>query len=138
MKEKLAIATHEAEEIVVVIVEDTEEDEDEKLVDMVASHMGHEYNVYRLKKALYGLKQAPRAWNMRMDEYFQRNEFMKSPSKKNEDGDIMIVCLYVDYMIFTANNPRFSWSSKKQQTMALSKCEGNTYPLHHALAKQYG
>ncbi|KAE8657188.1 Detected protein of unknown function [Hibiscus syriacus] len=60
---------------------------------------GHEDKVYRLKKALYGLKQAPRAWNTRIDEYFQRNGFMKSPyehalyTKKSEDGDIMIVCL---------------------------------------------
>ncbi|KAE8666438.1 Phospholipase D delta [Hibiscus syriacus] len=51
----------------------------------------HEDKVYRLKKALYGLKQAPRAWNTRIDEYFQRNGFMKSPyehalyTKKNED-----------------------------------------------------
>ena len=35
------------------------------------------YKVYRLKKALYGLKQAPRAWNTRVDEYFQKNGFMK-------------------------------------------------------------
>ncbi|KAL4283880.1 hypothetical protein GQ457_16G026560 [Hibiscus cannabinus] len=72
---------------------------------------GHEDKVYRLKKALYGLKQAPRAWNARIDEYFQENGFIKSPyehtlySKKNEDGDIMIVCLYVDDMIFIGNNP---------------------------------
>ena len=40
---------------------------------------GEEDKVYWLKKALYGLKQAPRAWNTRVDEYFQKNGFVKSP-----------------------------------------------------------
>ena len=63
---------------------------------------GEEDKVYRLKKALYGLKQAPRAWNTRIYEYFQNNGFVKSLyehalyTKRNEDGDIMIVCLYMD------------------------------------------
>ncbi|KAE8679315.1 hypothetical protein F3Y22_tig00111402pilonHSYRG01195 [Hibiscus syriacus] len=83
---------------------------------------GHEDKVYRLNKALYGLKQAPRAWNTRIDEYFQRNGFMKSPyehalyTKKNEDGDIMIVCLYVDDMVFTGNNPGMFNDFKKAMT----------------------
>ncbi|KAK3024990.1 hypothetical protein RJ639_044367 [Escallonia herrerae] len=83
---------------------------------------GQEDKVYRLKKALYGLKQAPRAWNMRIDDYFQKNDFMKSPSehtlytKKNKEGDIMIVCLYMDDMIFTENNPGMFNNFKKAMT----------------------
>ncbi|PHT36714.1 hypothetical protein CQW23_24414 [Capsicum baccatum] len=83
---------------------------------------GHEDKVYRLKKALYGLKQAPRAWNTRIDEYFQKNGFVKSPyehalyTKKNKAGDIMIVCLYVDDMIFTGNNPGVFDDFKKAMT----------------------
>ncbi|KAK8571246.1 hypothetical protein V6N13_103375 [Hibiscus sabdariffa] len=83
---------------------------------------GHEDEVCRLKKALYGLKQAPRAWNTRIDEYFQKNGFIKSPyehtlyTKKNEDGDIMIVYLYVDDMIFTGNNPGMFHDFKKAMT----------------------
>ncbi|KAK4258396.1 hypothetical protein QN277_007851 [Acacia crassicarpa] len=83
---------------------------------------GEEEKVYRLKKALYGLKQAPRAWNTRIDEYFQKNGFVKSPyehalyTKRNEDGDIMIVCLYVDDMIFTGNNPGMFVEFKKAMT----------------------
>ncbi|GKC24660.1 retrovirus-related pol polyprotein from transposon TNT 1-94 [Tanacetum coccineum] len=42
-------------------------------------------HVYRLKKALYGLKQAPRAW-----------------------GDILLVQVYVDDIIFGSTNPDFS------------------------------
>nr|XP_017251133.1 PREDICTED: uncharacterized mitochondrial protein AtMg00810-like [Daucus carota subsp. sativus] len=83
---------------------------------------GQEDKVYRLKKALYGLKQAPRAWNTRVDEYFQKNGFVKSPyehalyTKTNSGGDIMIVCLYVDDMIFTGNNPGMFDDFKKVMT----------------------
>ncbi|KAH9681198.1 hypothetical protein KPL71_026879 [Citrus sinensis] len=71
---------------------------------------GHEDKVLRLKKALYGLKQAPRAWNSRIDKYFQENGFTKCPYEhalyvKENDGDILIVCLYVDNLIFTGSDP---------------------------------
>ncbi|KAM2949577.1 hypothetical protein FF1_036456 [Malus domestica] len=70
---------------------------------------GHEDKVLKLKKALYGLKQAPRAWNSRIDKYFQENNFTKCPHEhalyvKVKDGDILIVCLYVDDLIFTGSN----------------------------------
>nr|GFA92895.1 copia protein [Tanacetum cinerariifolium] len=45
----------------------------------------HPDKVYRLKKALYGLKQAPRAW-----------------------GDILLVQIYVDDIIFGSTNPNLS------------------------------
>ena len=83
---------------------------------------GQEDKVYRLKKALYGLKQAPRAWNTRIDEHFQKDGFVKSPyehalyTKRNQNGDIMIVCLYVDDMIFTGNNPGMFSEFKKVMT----------------------
>ncbi|KAE8673808.1 hypothetical protein F3Y22_tig00111772pilonHSYRG00252 [Hibiscus syriacus] len=71
---------------------------------------GHEDKVLKLKKTLYGLKQAPRAWNSRIDKYFQENGFNKCPYEhalyiKIKDGDILIVCLYVDDLIFTGSNP---------------------------------
>ncbi|KAH9735669.1 hypothetical protein KPL71_017818 [Citrus sinensis] len=70
---------------------------------------GHEDKVLRLKKTLYGLKQAPRAWNNRIDKYFQENGFNKCPYEyalyvKEKDGDILIVCLYVDDLIFTGSD----------------------------------
>ena len=71
----------------------------------------NEGKVYKLKKALYGLKQAPRAWNTRIDRYFQDNGFEKCPYehaiyvKKGADGSILFVCLYIDDLIFTGNNP---------------------------------
>lgn len=68
---------------------------------------GHEDKVYRLKKALYGLKQAHRAWYRRIDLDMISNGFSKSSNeptlytKINKEGHILIVCLYVDDLIFT-------------------------------------
>jgi len=73
---------------------------------------GHEDKVLKLNKVLYGLKQAPRAWYSRIDGYFLKNGFAKCPHeyaiyvKIKESGDTFIVCLYVDDLIFTGNNPK--------------------------------
>ena len=70
---------------------------------------GQEHKVYRLKKALYGLKQAPRAWYSRIDSYLIENGFHRSESEPNlytkvdEQGKMLIVCLYVDDLIFTGD-----------------------------------
>ncbi|KAH9751814.1 hypothetical protein KPL71_014449 [Citrus sinensis] len=70
----------------------------------------HEGKVLRLKKALYGLKQALKSWNSIMDKYFQENCFTKCPYEhalyvKENDGDILIVCLYMDDLIFIGSDP---------------------------------
>nr|GFB19169.1 hypothetical protein [Tanacetum cinerariifolium] len=57
----------------------------------------HPDKVYRLKKALYGLKQAPRAW-----------------------GDILLVQIYVDDIIFGFTNPNLS---KRFEKLMHSKFE---------------
>ncbi|KAL0398210.1 UNVERIFIED_CONTAM: Retrovirus-related Pol polyprotein from transposon RE1 [Sesamum radiatum] len=70
---------------------------------------GNEHKVYRLKKALYGLKQAPRAWYSRIEAYFLKVGFSKCPYehtlfvKIGKGGKMLIVCLYVDDLIFTGN-----------------------------------
>ena len=67
---------------------------------------GQEDKVYILKKALYGLNQAPRACYSRIDSYLTRNGFQRSESeptlyiKANQQGNMLIVFLYVDDMIF--------------------------------------
>ena len=71
---------------------------------------GKEDNILKLKKALYGLKQAPRAWSTRIDKYLQERNFVKCLNEhtlyiKIQNGDILIVCLYVDDLIFTDSNP---------------------------------
>ena len=71
---------------------------------------GSKHMVYKLKRALYGLKQAPRSWYNRIDTYFSKAGFHKSPYehtlyiKTGEKGNLLIVCLYVDDLIFTGND----------------------------------
>lgn len=71
---------------------------------------GCERQVYRLKKALYGLKQAPRAWYSRINAYFIKGGFIKCPyehtiyTKYGVNKKILIVCLYVDDLIYTSND----------------------------------
>jgi transposase InsO family protein len=68
-----------------------------------------EQKVYKLKKALYGLKQAPRAWYSRIDSYLIANGFSRSENeptlyvKTDPPGNILLVCIYVDDMIYTGN-----------------------------------
>lgn len=71
---------------------------------------GKENKVYKLRKALYGLKQAPRAWYSRIAAYFSRSGFHQCPYehtlfvKSGCTGELLIVCLYVDDLIFTGSS----------------------------------
>lgn len=71
---------------------------------------GDEHKVYKLKKALYGLKQVPLAWYSHIKSYFAKKGFKKCPYehslfiKVKEGGKILIICLYVDDLIFTGND----------------------------------
>jgi hypothetical protein len=62
-----------------------------------------------LKKALYGLKQTPRAWYNIIDTYLIKSGFSRSQNeptlytKTDQHGKILIVCLYVDDMVYTGN-----------------------------------
>ena len=66
--------------------------------------------MYKLTKALYGLKQAHRAWYSKIDRYFQQNGFKRSANeptlyvKKGGKNDFIIVCLYVDDIIYTSSS----------------------------------
>ena len=67
---------------------------------------GRESQVSRLKKALYGLKQAPMTWYGRIDSFLSSLGFTKSKSDSNlyykvEDGNLVILLLYVDDMFVT-------------------------------------
>ncbi|KAK3036207.1 hypothetical protein RJ639_030651 [Escallonia herrerae] len=81
---------------------------------------GHEIKVLRFNKALYELKQAPRAWNSHIDKYFQEKSVRKCTYehtlyiKMNGKGDILIVCLYVNDLIFTGNNVKMFDDFKKE------------------------
>ncbi|KAD4179777.1 hypothetical protein E3N88_28368 [Mikania micrantha] len=71
---------------------------------------GKEDKVYRLHKALYGLKQAPRAWYSRIDTYLTSNGYKRSwnePTmyvKQGMNSDFLVICLYVDDMIYTSSS----------------------------------
>ncbi|GKB42920.1 putative ribonuclease H-like domain-containing protein [Tanacetum coccineum] len=61
--------------------------------------------VYKVEKALYGLHQAPRAWYETLSTYllengFQRGQIDKTLFNKRDQGDILIVHVYVDDIIF--------------------------------------
>ena len=69
---------------------------------------GQEHLVCRLRKALYGLKQAPRSWYVNIDTFFL-NGFVKSENdpnlyvKKDEEGNVSLISLYVDDLIITGS-----------------------------------
>ncbi|GKB23696.1 putative ribonuclease H-like domain-containing protein [Tanacetum coccineum] len=61
--------------------------------------------VYKVEKALYGLHQAPRAWYETLSTYlsdngFQRGTIDKTSFIKKVKGDILLVQVYVDDIIF--------------------------------------
>ncbi|GJZ55906.1 putative ribonuclease H-like domain-containing protein [Tanacetum coccineum] len=61
--------------------------------------------VYKVEKALYGLHQAPRAWYETLSTYlldngFQRGKLDKILFIKRKKGDILLVQVYVDDIIF--------------------------------------
>ncbi|CAM8990990.1 unnamed protein product [Rhodiola kirilowii] len=98
--------------------------EEEVYVDQPPGYVQRrkENNVYKLKKALYGLKQAPRAWYARIDTYMLENEFQKCPYehtlyiKMSAEGQMLIVCLYVDDLIFTGSSEEMFIEFKEAMT----------------------
>ena len=78
-------------------------------------------NVYKLKKALYGLKQAPRSWYYRLDKYLQEKGFKKGIVDtnvyiKSEGGNLLVVLVYVDDIIFGyTNDSSVQWFSNSMQ-----------------------
>ncbi|GKB86677.1 putative ribonuclease H-like domain-containing protein, partial [Tanacetum coccineum] len=80
------------------------------LVDLPNGKMGFEDpdfpdRVYKVEKALYGLHQAPRDWYETLSTYlldngFQRGKIDKTLFIKRHKGDILLVQVYVDDIIF--------------------------------------
>ena len=69
--------------------------------------------VCKLKKALYGLKQAPRAWYSRLDKYLKQAGFRKGSVDSNlyikvSQGNILLIEVYVDDIIFGSDDDRLS------------------------------
>nr|GFB36661.1 copia protein [Tanacetum cinerariifolium] len=73
----------------------------------------HPDKVYRLKKVLYGLKQAPRAWYDELSKFLLSKGFSKGTIDSTlfitkHMGDILLVQIYVDDIIFGSTNPNLS------------------------------
>nr|GFA56160.1 hypothetical protein [Tanacetum cinerariifolium] len=73
----------------------------------------HPDQVYRLKKALYGLKQAPRAWYDELSKLLLSKGFTKGSIDPTlfitkHKGDILLVQIFVDDIIFGSTNPNLS------------------------------
>ncbi|GJZ52615.1 putative ribonuclease H-like domain-containing protein [Tanacetum coccineum] len=74
--------------------------------------------VYKVEKALYGLHQAPKAWYETLSTYlldngFQRGKFDKTLFIKRHKGDILLVQVYVDDIVFG--------STRKELCLAFEK-----------------
>ncbi|GJV22181.1 putative ribonuclease H-like domain-containing protein [Tanacetum coccineum] len=69
----------------------------------------HPDKVYKVVKALYGLHQAPRAWYETLANYLLSNGFNRGKIDqtlfiKKQKGDILLVQVYVDDIIFGSTN----------------------------------
>nr|GEZ19659.1 putative ribonuclease H-like domain-containing protein [Tanacetum cinerariifolium] len=71
----------------------------------------HDYpnKVYKVIKVLYGLHQAPRAWyetlaNYLLENGFQRGKIDQTLFIKKQKGDILLVQVYIDDIIFGSTN----------------------------------
>nr|GEX02205.1 putative ribonuclease H-like domain-containing protein [Tanacetum cinerariifolium] len=78
----------------------------------------HPDKVYKVVKALYGLHQAPRAWYETLVTYLLENGFQRGTIDqtlfiKKQKGDILLVQIYVDDIIFSATNKDLCRSFEK-------------------------
>nr|GEY60320.1 hypothetical protein [Tanacetum cinerariifolium] len=78
----------------------------------------HPNKVCRLKKALYGPKQAPRAWYDELSTFLISKGFSKGSIDltlfiTKHKGDILLVQIYVDDIIFGFTNPKLSKQFEK-------------------------
>ncbi|GJV62743.1 putative ribonuclease H-like domain-containing protein [Tanacetum coccineum] len=92
--------------------------------------------VYKVEKALYGLHQAPKAWYETLSTYliengFRRGTIDKTLFIKKDKGDILLVHMYVDDIIFGSTkkslcdefqqmmHKKFQMSSMRELTLFL-------------------
>eukprot|EP00253_Pinus_taeda_P030454 PITA_30454 len=83
---------------------------------------GKEHLVFRLKKSLYGLKQAPKSWYEKIDSFFLQFGYNRSKNDptlytmQDEEGHIVLIYLYVDYLIFTSDATHLIKEIKQQMS----------------------
>nr|GEX62786.1 putative ribonuclease H-like domain-containing protein [Tanacetum cinerariifolium] len=74
--------------------------------------------VYKVVKALYGLHQPPRVWYKTLANYLLENDFQRGKIGqtlfiKKQKGDILLVQVYVDDIIFGSTNKELCTAFKK-------------------------
>ena len=80
-----------------------------------------ETHVCKLKKDMYGLKQAPRTWYGRINGFLSSLGFTKSKGDSNlyykvEDGDLVLLLLYVDDLFVTGMDGLIADTKRKLAT----------------------
>ena len=81
-----------------------------------------EHLVYKLNKALYELKQAPRSWYDKIDSFFLQPSYKRSKNDHNlytvfdENGQIILISLYVDDLIITRKADELIKEIKEQMS----------------------
>ncbi|GJS31668.1 putative ribonuclease H-like domain-containing protein [Tanacetum coccineum] len=78
----------------------------------------HPDKVYKVVKALYGLHQAPRAWYETLANYllgngFKRGKIDQTLFIKKQKGDILLIQVYVDDIIFGSTNKELCTAFEK-------------------------
>ncbi|GJT09588.1 putative ribonuclease H-like domain-containing protein [Tanacetum coccineum] len=82
--------------------------------------------VYKVEKALYGLHQAPRAWYETLSTYlldngFQRGQIDKTLFIKRVKGDILLVQVYVDDIIFGSTKKVYALITQKNDGIFINQ-----------------
>ncbi|GJT02837.1 putative ribonuclease H-like domain-containing protein [Tanacetum coccineum] len=86
----------------------------------------HPDKVYKVVKALYGLHQAPRAWYETLANYLLSNGFKRGKIDqtlfiKKQKGDILLVQVYVDDIIFGSTNKELQVQQKETNGIFISQ-----------------
>lgn len=83
---------------------------------------GKEGLVCKLNRSIYGLRQSPRCWNFTLDKKLKEMGLQPTPSDPclytNEEGEMMIVAVYVDDILIACKNSEKMEEVKKE----LGKC----------------
>ncbi|GJT07460.1 putative ribonuclease H-like domain-containing protein [Tanacetum coccineum] len=89
--------------------------------------------VYKVEKALYGLHQAPRAWYETLSTYLLKNRVSERTHRqkkfiKKDQGDILIVQVYVDDIIFGSTKKKLCTEFEKMMHKKFQMSSmGNSY-----------
>nr|GEV21545.1 hypothetical protein [Tanacetum cinerariifolium] len=91
----------------------------------------HPDKVYKVVKALYGLHQAPRAWyetlaNYLLENGFHRGQIDQTIFIKKQKGDILLVQIYVDDIIFVKQKKDGIFNSQDKYVAKILKKFGLT------------